>query len=53
LDEWLAHARLRGVTILEPKRPFGTGAAALIEGPDKIAIELLDHENTKVHENTK
>jgi catechol 2,3-dioxygenase-like lactoylglutathione lyase family enzyme len=50
LDEWLARARTRGVTIMEPKRPFGTGAAALIEGPDKIAIELLEHEGTKGRE---
>jgi hypothetical protein len=47
LDEWLTRPRTRRVTIIEAKVPFGASAATIIEGPDKIAIELLDHENTK------
>ena len=50
LDEWLTRARTRRVTIIEPKVPFGASTATLIEGPDRIAIELLEHEGTKVFE---
>jgi catechol 2,3-dioxygenase-like lactoylglutathione lyase family enzyme len=31
-----------GVTVLQRLQPFGAGQAAMIEGPDRIAIELIE-----------
>ena len=40
----LAHLRSRGVTVLEDPYRFGNSAlqAAMIEGPDRLAIELVE-----------
>ena len=42
LDGTLARLRARGVTILEEAAPLGDARAAMIEGPDRIAIELIE-----------
>jgi hypothetical protein len=31
-----------GVTFLEETHPWGTTKAAMIEGPDRVAIELVE-----------
>jgi catechol 2,3-dioxygenase-like lactoylglutathione lyase family enzyme len=41
LETTLRDLRNKGVTILEPATGFGTVLHALIEGPDRIAIELV------------
>ena len=47
LSETLRTLRTRGVTILEPIAKFDTTRAAMIEGPDRIAIELVEATLTK------
>ena len=42
LDARVARLRAAGVTLLEEPYPFGAGRAVLIEGPDGLAIELVD-----------
>jgi 4-hydroxyphenylpyruvate dioxygenase-like putative hemolysin len=42
LDAWLAKLRSEGVTILEAPYPLGDSRAALIEGPSREAIELVE-----------
>ena len=42
LDAWLARLRREGVTILEEPRRFGESRAFMIEGPDQLAIELVE-----------
>ena len=42
LDAWLARLRRDGITILEEPRPFGESRAFMIEGPDQLAIELVE-----------
>lgn len=42
LPEWLARLRQNGVRVLQEPYAFGTGRAALVEGPSREAIELLE-----------
>ena len=42
LDARLARLRRAGVTVLEGLYAFGTTRAAMIEGPDRLAIELVE-----------
>lgn len=42
LDAWLARLRQNGVRILKRPYRFGSGRAALIEGPSREAIELVE-----------
>ncbi len=42
LDGTLARLRASGVVVLSSPRPFASGRAAMIEGPDLIAIELVE-----------
>jgi len=42
LDVTITRLKREGVTILEEVHPWGTGRAAMIEGPDRIAIELVE-----------
>ena len=42
LDDWMAKLRGEGVTILEQPHPLGDTRAALIEGPSREAIELVE-----------
>jgi catechol 2,3-dioxygenase-like lactoylglutathione lyase family enzyme len=42
LDAWAAKLRSEGVTFLEPPHAFGNTRAAMIEGPSKEAIELIE-----------
>jgi catechol 2,3-dioxygenase-like lactoylglutathione lyase family enzyme len=42
LVAWRAWLETAGVKILEPPRAFGDGRAFLIEGPDGLAIELVE-----------
>ena len=42
LDAWLARLRENGVRILKRPYRFGGGRAALIEGPSREAIELIE-----------
>ena len=43
LDAALARLHSAGVTVLSAPRPFAGGRAAMIEGPDLIAIELVEN----------
>lgn len=42
LDAWITHLRARGTCILEGPYPFGRGRGVLIEGPDRLTIELVE-----------
>jgi catechol 2,3-dioxygenase-like lactoylglutathione lyase family enzyme len=42
LDATLARLRRAGVTVLEGPYAFGATRAAMIEGPDRLAIELVE-----------
>ena len=42
LDARLAGLRRAGVTVLEGPYAFGATRAAMIEGPDRLAIELVE-----------
>jgi len=42
LDAWLAKLRSEGVTILEAAYRLGDTRAAMIEGPSREAIELVE-----------
>jgi len=42
LDAWVANLRSEGVKILETPYTFGDSRAALIEGPSREAIELVE-----------
>jgi len=42
LDATVARLKREGVTFLEEIHPWGAGRAAMIEGPDRIAIELVE-----------
>ena len=42
LDSWLARLRRERVTILEEPHRFGESRAFMIEGPDHLAIELVE-----------
>jgi catechol 2,3-dioxygenase-like lactoylglutathione lyase family enzyme len=42
LDAALAHLDRAGVNVLQRVQPFGPTRAAIIEGPDRIAIELVE-----------
>ncbi len=42
LDGWVARLRAEGITILRGPYAFGSGRAFLIEGPDGLAIELVE-----------
>ena len=42
LDKTMARLRSEGVKVLEEIHPWGTLRAAMIEGPDRIAIEVVE-----------
>jgi hypothetical protein len=42
LDVWVAKLRAEGVTFLKQPYPFGETRAAMIEGPSREAIELVE-----------
>jgi 4-hydroxyphenylpyruvate dioxygenase-like putative hemolysin len=42
LDKTVARLKGEGVKFLEEIHPWGTMRAAMIEGPDRIAIELVE-----------
>ena len=42
LDKTVARLKSEGVKFLEEIHPWGTMRAAMIEGPDRIAIELVE-----------
>ncbi len=42
VDPWHAWLVSRGVTILEPPHAFDGGRAVMIEGPDRLALELVE-----------
>ena len=42
LSDTLGRLQREGVTILDPIRPWGNTRAAMIEGPDQVAIELVE-----------
>jgi len=42
LDAWVDKLRSEGVTLLEPPYPLGDTRAAMIEGPSREAIELVE-----------
>ena len=42
LDATVARLKRENVTLLEEIHPWGTSRAAMIEGPDRIAIELVE-----------
>jgi hypothetical protein len=42
LDAWVAKLKAEGVTVLQPPYALGTLRAALIEGPSREAIELVE-----------
>lgn len=42
LDAWMTKLRGEGVTILEPPHPLGDTRAAMIEGPSREALELVE-----------
>jgi hypothetical protein len=42
LDKTVARLKSEGVKFLEEIHPWGTSRAAMIEGPDRIAIELVE-----------
>lgn len=42
LDKTVARLKSENVTFLEDIRPWGTSRAAMVEGPDRIAIEIVE-----------
>lgn len=42
LDKTVARLKSEGVKFLEDIKPWGTSRAAMIEGPDRIAIEIVE-----------
>jgi hypothetical protein len=42
LDQTVARLKSEGVKFLEEIKPWGTSRAAMIEGPDRIAIEIVE-----------
>jgi predicted enzyme related to lactoylglutathione lyase len=42
LDDWLTRLRQNGVRVLRKPYRFGAGRAALIEGPSREVIELVE-----------
>lgn len=42
LDAWVGKLRREGVTILQPPYRLGDTRAAMIEGPSKLALELVE-----------
>ncbi len=42
LDAWVAKLRGEGVTFLEEPYPLGDTRAAMIEGPSREALELVE-----------
>jgi hypothetical protein len=42
LDAWMVKLRDEGVVLLEPPYKLGNTRAAMIEGPSKEAIELVE-----------
>ena len=42
LDTTVARLKSEGVKFLEEIHKWGTGRAAMIEGPDRVAIELVE-----------
>ena len=42
VDAWFAWLSSRGVTVLEPPHDIEEGRAFMFEGPDRLAIELVD-----------
>ena len=42
VETWHTWLRSRGVVVLEAPDPFDAGRAIMIEGPDGLAIELVD-----------
>jgi catechol 2,3-dioxygenase-like lactoylglutathione lyase family enzyme len=42
LDAWVDKLRREGVVILQPPYPLGETRAAMIEGPSKLALELVE-----------
>src|SRR5437867_10155571 len=42
LDTTVARLKTEGVKLLEEIHKWGTGRAAIIEGPDRVAIELVE-----------
>ena len=42
LDTTVARRKSESVTFLEEIHPWGSSRAAMIEGPDRIAIELVE-----------
>jgi hypothetical protein len=42
LDATMARLKRENVKVLEEIHPWGTSRAAMIEGPDRIAIELVE-----------
>jgi len=42
LDKTVARLKSEGVKFLEEIKPWGTSRAAMVEGPDRIAIEIVE-----------
>jgi hypothetical protein len=42
LDATVARLKREGVTLLEDVHPWGDSRAAMIEGPDRVAIEIVE-----------
>jgi hypothetical protein len=42
LDATAARLKAEGVKFLEEVRPWGNSRAAMIEGPDRVAIEIVE-----------
>jgi len=41
LDAWVVWLEQQGVTFLERRTPFGDGWRAIVEGPDRLAVGLV------------
>jgi catechol 2,3-dioxygenase-like lactoylglutathione lyase family enzyme len=48
LDAWYARLRGAGITILEEPYPFGDTRAFMIEDPDGLAVELIEHDGARL-----
>jgi Glyoxalase/Bleomycin resistance protein/Dioxygenase superfamily len=42
LDATMTRLKIEGVKVLEEIKPWGTSRAAMIEGPDRVAIEVVE-----------
>ena len=42
LDQTVTRLKAEGVKFLEEIKPWGNSRAAMIEGPDRIAIEIVE-----------